>query len=133
MFLPVFVCFRLGECTLNCIFIASNAFNRNTVSIVSKMFFPICTILHNQTVKIMLFTGDRARDLPETLTGFLSGPLDSIVMFSICYILKLLLKDQFTLHNCCVTPSHATCLQLELYCVNKHTTHVRQRIGVLCT
>jgi hypothetical protein len=81
----------------------------------------------------MLFTGDRARDLPETLTGFLSGPLDSIVMFSICYILKLLLKDQFTLHNCCVTPSHATCLQLELYCVNKHTTHVRQRIGVLCT
>jgi hypothetical protein len=28
-------------------------------------------------------------------------------------------KDRFTSHNVCLKLSHATCLQLELYCVNQ--------------
>jgi hypothetical protein len=36
-------------------------------------------------------------------------------------------KGRFTLHNFCLKLSHATCLQLELYCVNK-----RQRRRVVC-
>ena len=28
-------------------------------------------------------------------------------------------RDRFTLHNLCLKLSHATCLQLELYCVNQ--------------
>jgi hypothetical protein len=37
-------------------------------------------------------------------------------------------KGQFTLHNFCLKLSHATCLQLELYCVNQahnSLTHVK--------
>jgi hypothetical protein len=33
-------------------------------------------------------------------------------------------KDRFALHNFCLKLSHATCLQLDLYCVNQHTTHL---------
>jgi hypothetical protein len=41
--------------------------------------------------------------------------------------------SRFTLHNFCLKLSHATCLQLELYCVNQaHNSRQLRQVVCLC-
>ena len=42
-------------------------------------------------------------------------------------------KGRFTLHNFCLKLSHATCLQLELYCVNQAHNLRTNNAGELCS
>ena len=60
---------------------------------------------------------ERTINQHSKLTFFLTKSFEDLI---VKYLFQLIYtKGRFTLHNVCLKLSHATCLQLELHCVNQ--------------